>query len=350
MSFNRPDLPTILNRIQGDIQSRFVGSDPTLRHTLLGILAQVKAGGIHGLYGYIDWLSRQILPSTADADMLDVHGSIWGVQRKMASFAQGSVVLDGINGSVIPAGTLLQNTLGLQFSTNAEVIIILGTATIQVTAMKAGTSSNVLAGASLALVSPVNGVNSTATVGPEGITNGTDIESDADYRKRIISHIQEAPHGGSSLDYEAWALEVPGVTRVWVYPQELGVGTVTIRCVTDGAASIIPDAAKIAEVQTHIDTVRPVTAVVTVVPPIAKPLDFQIQLTPNTTVVQDAVKAEISDLLRREATPGGTILISHIQEAISLAAGETNHVLVVPNTDVGHNTGEIAVMGMITWL
>jgi uncharacterized phage protein gp47/JayE len=66
-------------------------------------------------------------------------------------------------------------------------------------------------------------------------------------------------------------------------------------------------------------------------------------------VVQAAVAAELADLLRREAEPGGTILVSHLREAISIAVGETNHVLSSPAADVTHATGQIATLGTITW-
>jgi uncharacterized phage protein gp47/JayE len=85
------------------------------------------------------------------------------------------------------------------------------------------------------------------------------------------------------------------------------------------------------------------------VAPVAVPLNFTIFVTPNTADVKAAVTAELTDLLRREAVPGGTILLSHIREAISIATGETNHTISVPAADVAHTTGQIATMGTITW-
>ena len=65
--------------------------------------------------------------------------------------------------------------------------------------------------------------------------------------------------------------------------------------------------------------------------------------------VEAAVTAELQDMITRDAIPGGTILYSHIMEAISIATGETDHVLVSPAANVTHATYEIAVMGTITW-
>jgi uncharacterized phage protein gp47/JayE len=121
--------------------------------------------------------------------------------------------------------------------------------------------------------------------------------------------------------------------------------------VRDDDVSIIPDAGEVAAVQAHIDALRPVTADAYVVAPSAVSLNLTISgLSPATTVVRDAIAAELADLLRREAVPGGTILLSHLREAISIAAGEYNHTLVSPVADVTHTTGQIAVLGTITWV
>jgi uncharacterized phage protein gp47/JayE len=144
---------------------------------------------------------------------------------------------------------------------------------------------------------------------------------------------------------------VPGVTRAWAYPQELGAGTVTVRFVRDNDASIIPDAGEVAAVQAYIDQLRPGTAALTVVAPVAVTLNFTIQsMAPGTQAVKDAIAAELTDLLAREAEPGVTILVSHLREAISIAAGETDHVLVAPAANVVYATGQMPVMGTITWM
>ena len=144
---------------------------------------------------------------------------------------------------------------------------------------------------------------------------------------------------------------MPGVTRAWVYPKEMGAGTVTVRFVRDNDASIIPDAGEVAAVQTYIDdpSRRPVTADAYVVAPTPVTLNFNIQLTPNTAAVKAAVEASLRDLLLREAAPGVTLLISHVREAISVAAGETDNVLISPTTNQVYTTGQMPIFGAISW-
>lgn len=350
MPFQRPTLIELKERVAADLDSRLPGSDARLRRSNTAIIATVHAGAVHGLHGHLEYLSKQILPDTAEEEYLERWASIWGVARKEAAAAAGTVTFTGTNGAVIAAGTPLQRSDGAEFTVDVDVVIAAGVAAAAVTAVDAGSACNTAAGSTLTLVSPIAGVNAAVTVTIGGISGGTDIESDDDLRSRLLFAIRQPPHGGADFDYVEWALEVPGVTRAWCYPAYLGAGTVGLAVVCDDQpGGIIPDAAKVQEVQAYIDSLRPVTADVTVWAPIAKPLDLVIELAPSTVAVQAAVEAELADLITREAVPNGTIYVSHIREAISLAAGEIDHTLVSPTADFTCVGGEIAVMGAITW-
>ncbi|WP_424682908.1 baseplate J/gp47 family protein [Frateuria sp. YIM B11624] len=350
MPFNRPPLATLIDRIDSDIGSRLLGALARLRRALTTILARAFAGAVHGLYGHQEWIAKQILPDTCGEDMLARHAAIWKIPRKPASAATGPVVFTGNDGSVVPAGTLLTRADGSEYSTDADATIDAGTATATVTALIAGSAADAVANTALSFVAPVAGVSSAATVDAAGIGGGADVEDVEAWRIRVIARIQAPPKGGTSADYKGWALAVPGVTRAWVYPKELGLGTVTVRFVTDDApGGLIPDEATVAAVQAHIDAVCPVRPDVSVFAPTAAPLNPTIHLVPDTQAVRDAVTAELADLLAREAEPGGTILLTHIDEAISIAAGETDHLLVSPVADVVETTGNMTTLGVITW-
>jgi len=346
--FSRPSLADIIQRVRNDVLSR-LSTDDVLRRADAEVYARVMGGVAHGLYGFIEWLSDQIIYDTAELEFLERWCSIWGVSRKAAAVATGSVTFAVQAGSVIPSGTLLQALDGVQYQTTADATITAPTATAPVSAVVAAAAGNRATGQSLSLVSPVVGIQTTATAGE--LSGGADIETDDALRARLLARIQQPPHGGASYDYTGWALEVSGVTRAWVYQAELGLGTVTVRFVRDLDATLIPDAVEVAAVQAYIDARRPVTAQVMVVAPVAVPINFQIQgLMPSNAAVQTAVQAELQDLLLREAVPGGTLLLSHIRAAISAAAGETDYVLVVPAANVTNTTGNMSTMGTITWL
>ena len=65
----------------------------------------------------------------------------------------------------------------------------------------------------------------------------------------------------------------------------------------------------------------------------------------DCVVVAEAVWA----VLRRDAVPGGAVVISRLNEAISGAEGEEDHVLLSPTQNIQIPTGKIAVPGSITW-
>jgi uncharacterized phage protein gp47/JayE len=349
MSFQRPDLATLISRTQADTAARLPGVDPALRRSLVGVLSAVRSGAVHGLYGYLDWQSLQLMPDTAELEHLERWADIWGIPRKAATMATGQARFAGVNGSAIPVGTLLLRADGVEYATAGEGLVAAGVATVPVQAVSAGAGGNANAGILLNLASPLSGVQTQATAESE-LTGGADIETDASLRDRLLSRIRTPLLGGAAADYETWALTVPGVTRAWASGQALGAGTVTVRFVMDATyADGIPLAGDVATVQAALDTLRPVTARVYAVAPIPKPLGLSIRLTPDLASVRAAAEAEIADMLRSEAVPGGTILVSHIREAISIAVGEEDHVLLAPAGDVICAAGEIAVVGDIEW-
>lgn len=355
MPFERPTLPTLIDRAVADIEARLKPKNPSvdarLRRSNLNVLARVHAGAVHGQYGYLDWISRQVIIDTAEAEILERWAGIWGVPRKAAAQAKGDVTFTGTNAVVIPQGAALVRSDGVEFTTDAQVVIAAGVAVAAVTAKLGGGAGNTDAGTLLTLTNPITGVNGQATVAAGGLAQGADTESDASLLERLLARIKAPPHGGTESDYVTWAKEVAGVTRAWAFPAELGLGTVSLRFVRDDdVASIIPDAGEVTAMQAYIDARRPVTAAVTVVAPVAVPMNFTFTaLNPNTQAVKDAISAELQDMLLRDAKPGGTILLSHIKEAISLAAGENDFTLTVPAADVVHATGQLATFGAIVW-
>lgn len=351
MPFARPTLTEVIDRVIADIGSRVTGVDgAVLRRSLLGIIGRAEAGSVHLLYGYIDWVSRQVVPDTAEAEHLERWAAIWGITRKTATFATGSVTFTGVDGSIIADGTIVQRQDGVRFATQGGQTIASGTATATVLALEAGEAGNTAAAVTVQLLSPIAGVQTSATVAAGGIVAGDDVESDARLLDRLLPRIQNPPQGGAASDYQLWALQVPGVTRVWVTPATMGLGTVGVQFVTDNnPGGIIPDAGKVTEVQDHIDELRPVTAEVFVTAPIAASLAMSISISPNTPAVQSAVLAELNDLITRDAQPGGTILISRLRESVSIAAGELNNQITSPTADVTHTVGQMAVLGTVTF-
>lgn len=351
MAFNRPTLTQIIDRVKQDLEAKLTGSSPVLRRSVVAVLARVIAGASHILHGHLDWLYKQLFPTLADEDNLLQWGSIWAVERKAASFAERDVLFTGSIGSVIPPGAELQRSDGVLYTVDVGGTFISGTLTLLCLASEAGENGNVDTGVILQLVEPISGVQNEATVQATNAVDGADQEELEAYRERLLSRIANPPQGGAAADYIAWALEVAGVTRAWVYPLNTGPGTVGLSFVRDNdSPSIIPDAGEVAQVQDYIDARRPVTVDFTAFAPSTQAVNFNIDLlSEDTTEIRDAVIAELKDLFLREASPGGTMLISRIREAISIAAGETDHILIAPTANIVAPAGTLLVTGTFTW-
>lgn len=350
MPFARPTLTELIDRVITDISSRVTGADSAvLRRSLLGVIGQSEAGAVHLLYGFLDWIAKQSIIDTAEKEYLERWAAIWKITRKTARFASGQVSFTGAAGSAILNGTVVQRQDGIQYRVLGDAVVTAGLLTVPVLALEAGEASNFDSGLPIFLLSPIAGVQSTGSSTTK-LEGGIDTESDQRLLARLLARIQQPPHGGADFDYVMWALEVAGVTRAWVYPRQMGAGTVTVLFVCDDLPDIIPTPAKVAEVQAYINARRPVTAEVFVAAPVPDPLNMTIKLLPNTSAVRAAVSAEIADLIVRDSKPGVPTLISRLRESVSLAAGEADNAIVAPTADVSHATGHMATLGILTFI
>lgn len=363
MAWQRPTLSQIRDRIESDVKAS-LGLTTLLRRSFLKVISRALAGAVHLLHGYLEYISRQIFPDTAEVQFLERWGAVYGILRSPATFAEFDITITGTDPTNIPVNTTYQDAAGNEFVTDVAVTISGGTATVKVVASEAGAASNPLVGDVISLLSPIAGADSDATVATI-VIDAEDTESDELYRERILDFIRQPPSGGAANDYIQWALSIAGVTRAWVLPLNLGPGTVSVAIVEDAESPISASPAKITETADYIETVRPVTASVNVFTPVLAAMDLTIELKPNTLAVQTAVEAELEDLILRDSnvegaflspvdTADGKILLSRINEAISIAQGEEDHNITLINgvapADVTPTTNELIVLGTITWL
>ncbi len=379
MPYPRPTLAEIDRRLIADIESRLKGTDPLLVYSYLGALARGVAGGQHELWGSLAWIADQIFDDTADAENVLRRAAEWGIEPIPATVATGTIAVTGTTGTAIPKGTVWQAGARVQYRSTAAAAIAAGAADVAVQAVAAGAAGNAADGTKVSLVAPIAGVVSEAAASG-AIAGGADRESVDSVLRRLLLRRRTPPKGGAEDDYVLWALAAHAdVTRAWCRPLGANaasnpvkagtLGTVVVYFMTDDAtATGIPSAATLATVKTYLiaDNRRPVTARVfvnaqgedaqgnAVEPLTASPVDLTINaLTPDTPAVRAAIEAEIADLLRREGEPGGTILASHVREAISTAEGEADHEITLIEgaspADIVYAANVIPVPGVITW-
>ena len=348
MTFSRPSLTALIDRAEADFAARLVGADARLRRSVLAVLARMHAGGMDGLYGHLTFLSRQLMPDTAEAEYLDRWSAIWGVTRKAAAAATGVVTVTGVTGAIVPAGSILARLDGAQFATATRTMLGVAGAAVAVTATTAGAAGVTAVGAELTFVSPVSGVNAVA-IAAAGLGSGVDEEADSALLARLLMRIRTPPQGGARSDFVAWALDYGPATRAWCYSDWMGPGTVGVTFVCEGRADIIPVQADLDAMASLLEPLRPVTAKPVVFAPTPLPVGMLIGATPDSADVRAAILEELADLFRREAEPGGTIYWSRMHEAISLAAGEFDHRLYAPAANIVAPAGSLPMLGEVRW-
>ena len=307
---------------------------------------------------YIDWLSLQLLPDTAETEWLDRHGDIWLVNsdgtvgRKSATLADGTVTVTGNGGTVLPMSTQMTASATVTYETTEQITIAANApTTVTVRALTPGTIGNQVEGAALTLLNPPAGVDGGATV--VTLENGTDVETDDQLRARILQRIRNPPMGGAIADYEAWALAVPGVTRAWAAPEQ-GIGTITVRFLMDDLRASDdgwPTPDDVETVAAYIDSKRPVTVKdCYVLAPIKEFIDITIgNLVPNTTEAQAEIEASIQAMLFAQAAPGQTIYAAWVSYAIMSAPSVQSFQLITTADYVMPNLGSMAVLETILY-
>ena len=367
MAIDRPTLQEIIDRIEADIESRTVY--PLVRRSVLKVLARVYGGAVHTLYGYLAYQADQIFVNSASGESLDRHAEEYGMGRQIALKAEGYVTVVGVLGTSIPAGTELQSPDGLLYETVSLASLDLasggipgsdGMQQVLIRAKTAGAEYNQGADVLFSFTSPLTDVQPTADT-LFWIRGGTDRETDAELRARVLRRKQYPPMGGAAHDYVTWMLEFPGVTRAWCFPNYDGDGTVGCAFVMDGESSILSSTIMLPLVKEYlIEHDDPISGLTVGCPATAQaglrmislselPVNFEVILSPNTTTVQAQVQAELEDLILREGGPGETLRLSRIGEAISSAYGEEQHTLVVPGADIVASESQIHVMGSVTF-
>lgn len=313
--YTRPGQDQIYTRITADMRTRVTSNTPILKFSLLGILAKVFTGAIHLVYGALAVVLKQLFVDTATGEYLDRHANLYNLPRKAASFATGTLNFSGTDGATIPEGTQVQDENGILYDTTEEKTIVSGSAIVPIQAEEAGTGGN-SSSATFSLVAALADVDTQATPA-ENPNGGQDLETDEQLRYRLKLRIQNPPKGGTVADYESWALEIPGVGNAWIKPADkyAGAGTVGIVIATAELGTVDPSVKT--ETQDYIDSSRVAGIRSDVLDPIILPTDFSIKISPYTENFRTNITEALENLIISEAEPGGTLLLTHIQSAIS---------------------------------
>lgn len=199
----------------------------------ISIRMKTLAGEIFSLESSLDFLKRQMFPTTATGEYLDKHAEMRGLKRKPAIKASGKLMFyveRPLSYSfTVPKGTVCAvSDGGLRYVTDEDTVLPVNESFVMVKAHaeNGGSEYNI----------PVNRVTSIVTYFSEAISvnnssifgGGASAESDEALRERITESYYNPSNGDNEEYYRRIALGVDGVYSVGIKPLAQGTGTVGI--------------------------------------------------------------------------------------------------------------------------
>lgn len=246
-------------------------------------------------------------------------------------------------------------------------------APVQIESVTTGQSTNAPSGGVFSFDAPIAGVDGTAAAGIDGISGGAAVESDEDYRARILlsRSIQEGVF--TSDQVKLAALGVAGNTRAFVITPSISVsstpapgmipvpGQVVVYVLRDNDPNPIPTQTVLNQTKSAILANGRLPAntwegdVYVFAPiPVSVPFVFS-SLTPDTPTMRSAVVAQLEaffeDTIDFEETVREAAYLGAIQNTVDTTTGApiVSFSLSSPSGDVSVATGQIGVFGGATF-
>ena len=235
-------------------------------------------------------------------------------------------------------------------------------ASIEVTTVEFSSTANAEQGTIFAYSTPLAGVDTNAFTQFDGLTGGSDLESDEAFRVRILEAFQNPNTPFNAAEIIRLAKTVTGVTRVFVREPTLSsvdpeLGQVVIQFVRDNDPNPIPSAGEVETVRNLILTIKPAHTAnddVIVRAPIPRIIDFQfITVDPSTSTMQTAIRASLEAFFQDQTSLGQDILENAYNCAIFNTTDPTtgdivkSFNLLTPIGDIAIGLNEIPILGNV---
>lgn len=294
-------------------------------------LVEVINKNISDYYEVLDINMAMGFLSTSEGYYLDLIGSLFNMDRleaESASVSQSSetqkfyvssgYLVDRIPSGIIRSGTVVSSLDGIiRYTVSADTNFSSAATEVYVpiTASDSGTKYNV--GANV-LVSHNLGAAGVFTTNEKAIVSGTDTESDANYKYRLMNATLSAEKA-NEISVRLAALSVSGVSDVIIRKYARGIGTYEVIVIpVEGLASD----ALISNVQSAIDDVTACGTAGYARKPIIVPIDLSVSLvfTNDTTdyeksVLRSMVKVAVEKYIVNIPI-GGEFIINELRQQI----------------------------------
>ena len=226
-----------------------------------------------------------------------------------------------------------------------------------------GSDTNQDAGAKMTLLNPIANVNNNGYLQSGGAVGGGDREGDVSFRNRVMFVYQGNRSFFNADQITSFALQVPGVTRVFVQAITPAIGQTTVYFLRDNDDDgPIPSAAEVQELKDALIDFGVVPAtidrdnnfIVAAPTPVVVDFDFA-SITPDTPAMREAISNNIAAMFRAGTSVGQDMTKNQytcaIFGTIETKTGETlsDFALNSPIGDIAIASNEIPILGDITF-
>ena len=319
----------------------------------IGIRIKLLAGEIYSLTSEIEYLKRQMFPTTATGDKLDLHAMQRGLERIKGSRAEGTIVFTleaplEYN-LIIPAGTICTTGDGsLNYITKQDAVIYRGSsyAWVRSTAEDSGERYNIGSG-------KVNTIVTYFSVGirinnSTSFTGGTDDETDEQLRERLAKSYKDTPDGANEAYFERLALSVDGIqsAKAYYHPSEPGWGIIVL-----GGRGAVPDTTAFDEASELLNSQKPfgVNFLIQRCSTVVKDISVSIQVSEGylyssvKTVAEESIRNFFLDL-----SVGEDVLLAALGKALLETEGVENYSFAQGSQDSEIVNSCLAVLGTLS--
>lgn len=222
-------------------------------------------------------------------------------------------------------------------------------AILDVASASTGSNTNFSDGSILNITNIISNANTTAFVNIDGLRGGEDLETDENYRARLLDANQSYLGVFSEDDIILRAKEISGVTQVKILNITPRVGFCTILFLRGNDLNPIPSSAQVAQMKSHLlSTRQPTLPEENIIVTAPTPVYAQVQissLVPNTQTMKDAIRSAIINL-RNKYEIGESELLARVYNVINGVQDSTGALiesfnLNIPSADNNIDNNEV---------
>ena len=314
---------------------------------LYAVAAQVQA-----LYLQAEWVMGQAFPQTAQGTYLDYHAETRGIQRSVATAAEGylrfqvdTAVAQDLS---IPAETVCMTVEGRRFQTVEAAVLEAGELYVDVLskALEPGSGGNVAAGTVIRMAVAPAGVKSCTN--PPAFVGGADQGREEALREGVPDSFKRLPNGANAAFYEREAMNFPGVAAAKAVGRARGIGTVDVYVATEAG---LPGTELLEAIEADLQAKREIAVDVEVCAPQEQTVDVTVAIQAAEGYTYDQAEDEADAAIRAHFTGdllGKGVTLAELGHLLYSLESVSNYHFTAPAADVAAVVTALPRLGSLT--